>query len=112
MEPGDTLGIVGMRSWFEISNEAIEKWKEHGKKDASVVDEPTGNVEMLPGVVKAEGDVLKAFIPAVRYLHSLIDAELAKGIPSEKIAIVVGSRQLFVCSSLSNPNFRPLTRRR
>lgn len=81
--------LVQMRSWFEISDEAIEKFRAHGKKDESIVDEPEKVPEMPANLVGKEGDdPIAAFVPAIRYIHSLIDAEVAAGIPSERIALV------------------------
>lgn len=82
--------LVKMRSWFDISDEAIAKWREHGKKDATIVEEPApGEAQMLAAVTKPDGDPLAAFIPALRYIQDLIDREINAGIPSERIAIVV-----------------------
>ncbi|KAI9009242.1 Alpha/Beta hydrolase protein [Hyaloraphidium curvatum] len=79
--------VVQMRSWFEISDEAISKWREHGQKDSTIVDPPAEPAAMLSNVTKGE-DPLAPFIPAIRYVQSLIDAELASGIPSDRIVIV------------------------
>lgn len=85
--------LVGMRSWFDISDEAIQAWKKHGQKSDEIVSEPTQPVAMPTNVTKPnEEDPLAAFIPAIRYIHSLIDAELKTGIPSHRIAIVVSGR--------------------